>query len=173
MRIVVISAPRSGNHWIECLLGSIYQLEHLDGSRKPSTTKVRDVKAWVSAGGFPENTIFHLHCRFKPQLCDFIESVPAQIVTIARDPYDAFVSRYFWTQNRSPGNVEKAESRPRHALVGKSIDDPEVLTFLGSDNGFGSHLRQSLEWVKSGRAAVVRYEDLHQTPPGNSQAAHR
>jgi Sulfotransferase domain len=164
MRIVVISPPRSGNHWIECLLGSIYQLQHFGGAKKPETTKVRDVKAWVDAGGFPEDTIFHLHCRFRPKLCDVIESVPAHIVTIARDPYDAFVSRYFWTQHRSPVDVEKAKSRPRQALVGKLLEDPEVLDFLEDDNGFGSHVRHSLEWVKSGRAIVVRYEDLHQTP---------
>ena len=56
-----------------------------------------------------------------------LEATPAHIVTIVRDPYDAFVSRYYWTQKRMPRDQEKAERRPRHRMVGKPLDDPEVL----------------------------------------------
>ena len=164
MRIVVVSPPRSGNHWVECLLGTIYGLKRMGGARKPDATKPRTFRAWAQAGGFPDGSIFHLHCRFSPRLCDAIEAVPARIVTVVRDPYDAFVSRYYWTQQRTPGDREKAERPPRQRMVGKPLDDPEVLAFLADPNGFGSHLTCANEWLHSGRAIPVRYEDLHREP---------
>jgi hypothetical protein len=164
MRIVVVSPPRSGNHWVECLLGTIYGLQQMRGSAKPDATKPRVVRAWAEAGGFPDGSIFHLHCRFNARLSDVIEAVPAHLVTVVRDPYDAFVSRYYWTQKRVPTDLEKAERRPRQRMVGKPLDDPEVLTFLADPKGFGSHLTTANNWLHSGRAIPVRYEDLHQCP---------
>ena len=120
VRIVVVSPPRSGNHWIECLLGSIYDLEEFGGARKPDATKPRAFRDWAANGGFPDGTMFHLHCRYKAEFCDAIEAVPANVVTIVRDPYDAFVSRYYWTQERNPPNQEKAERRPRSADGGQT-----------------------------------------------------
>jgi hypothetical protein len=49
-------------------------------------------------------------------------------------------------------------------MVGKSLDDPEVLRFLADPKGFGSLLSRADEWVHSGRAILVRYEELHQCP---------
>ena len=164
MRIVVVSPPRSGNHWIECLLGTIYDLQRLGGSRKPDDTKPKVFREWARRGEFPDGSLFHLHCRYKPELADEIEAVPAKIVTIVRDPYDAFVSRYFWTQRRMPADRERAERRPRQRMVGKPLADPEVLAFLADPNGFESHLTTAHEWLHSGRAIVVRYEELHHDP---------
>ena len=164
MRIVVVSPPRSGNHWVECLLGTIYELKQMGGSKKPDTTKPRVVREWAEAGGFPEGSIFHLHCRFNSKLCDVIDSVPAHLVTVVRDPYDSFVSRYYWTQQRAPTDQDKARSRPRQRMVGKPLDDPEVLAFLADPKGFGSHLGTADTWLHSGRAIHVRYEDLHRCP---------
>jgi hypothetical protein len=164
MRIVVVSPPRSGNHWIECLLGEIYGLTRLGGRRKPDATNPGAFREWAQRGGFPDDSLFHLHCRYRPEFCDAIESTPARVVTIVRDPYDAFVSRYYWTQKRMPSDREKAERRPRQRMVGKPLDDPEVLAFLADPNGFGSHLTTANDWLHSGRAVAVRYEDLHRDP---------
>jgi hypothetical protein len=164
VRIVVVSPPRSGNHWIECLLGQIYDLERLGGSRKPADTKPAVFREWAERGNFPDDAIFHLHCRYREALCDAIDAVPAHLVTIVRDPYDAFVSRYFWTQQRTPADSDRAARRPRQRMVGKPLDDPEVLAFLADPQGFGSHLKTANEWLHSGRAIPVRYEDLHDDP---------
>ncbi|MCC2627917.1 MAG: Sulfotransferase domain, partial [Thermomicrobiales bacterium] len=126
MRILVVSPPRSGNHWIECLLSTIYGLTSVGGSKKPDATTARAVRAWARAGGFRDGWIMHMHRGFGAKFCDVIEAVPAHIVTIVRDPYDAFVSRYYWTQQRSPGDQERAARRPRQRMVGKPLDDPEV-----------------------------------------------
>jgi hypothetical protein len=164
MRIVVVSSPRSGNHWIECLLGTIYDLQLLVEGAKPDGTKPKVFREWARRGGFPDGSLFHLHCRYKSKLADEIEAVPAKIVTIVRDPYDAFVSYYYWTQRRMPVDPERDERRPRQRMVGKPLDDPEVLAFLADPNGFASNITTAHEWLHSGRAIVVRYEELHDDP---------
>jgi Sulfotransferase domain len=162
MRIVVIAPPRSGNHWIECLLRAMYNLHHFAAGAKPDAAKPRIVQEWAQSG-FPDDSIFHLHCRYSSKLCDVFEAVPAHIVTIVRDPYDAFVSRYYWLQE-IPTDRHGSERRPRHRMVGRPLDDPEVLAFLADPQGFGSHLTTAERWLHSGRALVVRYEELHDDP---------
>src|SRR5688500_2844596 len=49
-------------------------------------------------------------------------------------------------------------------MVGKPLDNPAVLAFLADPQGFGSHLTDARGWLHSGRASVVRYEELHQCP---------
>jgi hypothetical protein len=151
-----------GNKWIKCLLSRVYDLEWIVGQDSPETN-IEQFRLFVSEGRFPEATIFHQHCKYKPQLCDVIDEIPAHLVTVVRDPYDAFVSMYHWIQTRTDfdqvrGRVRKKQ-RPRDAMVGKSIDDPLILDYLA--DGYGEHILRADEWVHSGRAIVVRYEDLH------------
>ncbi len=167
MRIVISSPPKMGNKWIKCLLSRIYDLKWINGSESPDT-KIEEFSRFVSEGRFPDNTIFHQHCRFKLKLCDVIDEVPAHLVTIVRDPYDAFVSMYHWIQTRTDydrqrGRVRPKE-RPRNAMVGKPIDDPVILDYLA--DGYGDQIRRGNEWVHSGRAIVVRYEELHRDSMG-------
>ena len=165
MRIVISSPPKMGNKWIKCLLSRVYDLKWINGDDTPSTN-ILGFKRFVREGRFPDNTIFHQHCRFKPKLCDIIEQVPAHSVTIVRDPYDAFVSMYHWIQNRTnydraTGRIRPTE-RPRDIMVGKPIDHPVILDYLAT--GYGEQIQHADEWVHSGRTIVVRYEDLHRDP---------
>ena len=164
MRILVVSPPRSGNHWIECLLSTIYELTNVGGSKKPAATTAREVRAWAEGGGFRDGWIMHMHRRFSPKFCDAVEAVPAHLVTIVRDPYDAFVTSSYWAQRRSPTDRERVQARPRQSMVGKALDDPAVLAFLADPQGCGSLLIRANEWLHSGRAIAVRDEDLHQCP---------
>jgi hypothetical protein len=165
MRIVISSPPKMGNKWIKCLLSRVYNLQWIIGEDSPDTN-IERFDLFVSEGRFPDNTIFHQHCKYKPKICDVIDEIPAHLVTIVRDPYDAFVSMYHWIQTRSDydrerGRVRKKE-RPRDAMVGKAIDDPLILDYLA--DGYGQQIQRAQEWVTSGRAIVVRYEDLHCDP---------
>ena len=167
MRIVISSPPKMGNKWIKCLLSRVYDLQWIIGEDSPDTN-IERFDLFVSEGRFPDNTIFHQHCKYKPKICDVIEEIPAHLVTIVRDPYDAFVSMYHWIQTRTDydrerGRVRKKE-RPRDAMVGKPIDDPLILDYLA--DGYGQQIQRAHEWVHSGRAIVVRYEDLHRDPVG-------
>ncbi len=163
MRIVISSPPKMGNKWIKCLLGRIYELEWIVGDESPNTN-IERFSRFVSEGRFPDNTIFHQHCRYKPYLCDVIDEIPAHHVTMVRDPYDAFVSLYHWIQTRTDYDREKGrvrpKERPRNDMVGKAIDDPAILSYLAS--AYGDQILRADEWVRSGRAIVVRYEALHQ-----------
>lgn len=169
MRIVVVSPPRSGNHWVKCLLGAVYGLNTIGGELKPGTNR-RGFNEAIDAGAFPDGTILHQHGRFSRDVADQLEALPAHLVTVMRDPYDAFVSYFEWVQSRYAQRVRKSgdasdlETRPRHAMFGKAIDDPEVLVYLR--DGFAVNLRRANQWFHSGRSIVVRFEDLHADPAG-------
>jgi hypothetical protein len=162
MRIVISSPPKMGNKWIKCLLSRVYDLKWVIGDDSPDTNVARFVQ-YMQEGRFPDNTIFHQHCKFKPAMCDVIASVPAHLVTIVRDPYDAFVSMYHWMQTRTDYDRERGRvrprERPRNTMYDKPINDPVILEFLAGP--YGEHVRRAHDWVHSGRAIVVRYEDLH------------
>ncbi len=165
MRIVITSPPKMGNKWLKCLLGSVYGLDWLLGDDTPETNPAK-FEAWIAAGNFADNSIFHQHCRYSAQLCDIVEAIPAHLVTVVRDPYDSFVSMYYWLQTRSSHDKERGKvrpkQRPKDAVIGKPIDDPAVLDFLAEP--YGEHLRRADDWVHSGRAVVARYESLHTDP---------
>jgi len=161
MRIVISSPPRSGNHWLKCLLSQIYELEWL-GPKDQAGHRPDAVRAWAERGGFRDNSIYFQHCRFPPDLCDALESVPAHLVTIIRDPYDMFVSYYHWIQERAAREHGRQQEHKRDVFAGKAIDDPEVLAYLA--DRWGSNLRRANGWLHSGRAIVVRYEGLHDDP---------
>ncbi len=169
VRIIVASPPRFGNHWVRCLLGSVYGLEHRAGSDKPSRSR-REFAADVDAGDFPDGSIFHMHARYNRRLIGQLESLPAHVVTVVRDPYDAFVSYYEWVQSRyanlarRDGANHQAEERPRHVMLGRAVDDREVLAYLR--DGYGPILQRAAGWLHSGRCEVVRFEDLHADPMG-------
>lgn len=161
MRIVISSPPKMGNKWLKCLLSRVYGLQWIIGDDSPDTN-VDEFKQFVADGRFPDNTIFHQHSRFKKKMCDEIDAIPAHLVTIVRDPYDAFVSMYHWIQTRSEADKVKGrvrKERPRDVLVGKALDDPAILDFLATS--YGENIVRADQWVRSGRAIVVRYEDLH------------
>lgn len=167
MRIVVVSPPRSGNHWMKCLLRTVYGLGTLGGNTKPGTNR-HEFGDDVTAGNFPDGTIYHMHARYHRKLASQILALPAHLVTVVRDPYDVFVSYYEWVQSRFAqkerrrGDTSDIEVRPRHAMHGRHIDDPAVLEYLR--DGFGSNIDRANQWLGSGQAIPVRFEDLHADP---------
>lgn len=162
MRIVIASPPKMGNKWLKCLLGSVYDLSWLLGDNTPETSPAK-FEAWVAEGGFRDDAIFHQHCRYSPKMCDIVEAIPAHLVTIVRNPYDSFVSMYYWLQTRASHDQERGKVRPRDRpkdrLIGKPIDDPAALEFLSTT--YGVFLDRASNWMHSGRAVVARYEALH------------
>ena len=191
MRIVIVATPKAGNHWLACLLSRTYRLHWLGeglGRSDPADQRpkfrawaaaggfaagrgnhAQAFVAWAAAGGFPDGSLFHQHRRFDPGLADAIEAVPARLVTIVRDPYDAFVSLYHWAQEKAARAPRGAAPRPRDRLVGKPLDHPDVLAYLADE--FRRNLALAAGWLRSGRAVVVRYEGLHRDPVGELTGA--
>jgi hypothetical protein len=161
MRVVISSAPMSGNRWLKCLLRQIYDLQALHGREKPPT-QPDAFRAWADTS-FREGAIFHQHCRCSPALCDAIDAVPASSVSIVRDPYDVFLSYYYyWVQEQVRHRPDRGGQRPKDDLAGKALADPYVLSFLADQ--FGANLQRALGWLQGGRAVTVRYEGLKRDP---------
>lgn len=158
MRVVINGPPKQGHRWLKCLLSDVYNLEILGGNKTPDA-KPQALADWIAAGGFPDNTIFHQHARFSPRLADVLDAAPAHLLTPIRDPYDAFVSFYYWAQDRAAHREFKDKPRPRDAIIGKPLDHPDVLAYLSGD--YGRLLSQAATWLHSGRATPIRYEHLH------------
>ncbi len=167
MRIAIMSAPRSGNHWIKCLLGEVYGLELLKVKQKPGS-KGKQVREALEEGTFPDNTILHQHSSYHRRLAKALHAAPATIVTIIRDPYDVFVSYHRWIQEPDREGRKGSEDHPRNQMLGKPLDDPAVLAYLIND--YSSVLRRAVDWSTSGDSIVVRYEDLHRDPVATLRA---
>jgi len=169
MRIVISSAPRSGNHWLKCLLAEIYRLEVLQGGEKPATGK-RDVRQLGGVPEMPDGTIFHQHRAYNREMVEAFLAMPAKLVTIVRDPYDVFYSYHRWVQEpaRMREGVAAVSDRhlghPRAALADRPLQDPSVLGYLETE--FEKSLERSLRWSEDPDVLVVRYEDLHEDARG-------
>lgn len=160
MRIVIASQPKTGNVWIRRLLAEIYGLSDLNESLSDKLPKNGiTFLQFVEQGLFPDDSIFHEHYFPNPaRVIRPSRKVGARLVTMVRNPYDAFVS-FFHYVNNFP---ERFLSVPLSTLVGKPIDHPDVLDYV--ENHFSEHLKLSLQWVQSGASIIVRYEDLLANP---------
>ena len=161
VRIVIAGPPKTGNMWLKCLLGRAYGLRWLRPFETPERADLPSLTSWLAADGFPDETIFHQHYDFAPEIADAIDAVPAHLVTIIRDPYDAFVSTYYTLQLHAAEENRKKRKFPE--LMGKPLDDPAVIEFL-RQGGYRNNLEKARAWTMSGRTVVLRYENLSREP---------
>ncbi len=164
MRILIVAPPKTGNSWLKCLFSAVYGLDWLTSDRVPSGTTLEAFAAWLSSKGFPDNAVFHHHYAYAPQLVALAKAEAIQLATILRDPYDMFVSRYFFAQAQADNEKRagKVVDRGPDVMAGKAIDDPVVLTYLA--DSFGAQLQMGIDWLDSGASVVVRYERLVDRP---------
>ena len=154
--------------WLKCLLGRAYGLRWLRKFETPERPDLPALTSWLAANRFPDETIFHQHYDYAPEVADAFDAVPAHVVTIVRDPYDAFVSTYYTLQQHSV--EENQKGRKFTELMGKELNDPAVIDFLRR-GGYRNNLEKARDWANSGRAVVLRYEDLIQDPLAGLQRA--
>jgi hypothetical protein len=161
VRILVAAPPKTGNMWVKCLLGTIYGLRWLKPAESPRRATLDSFRDWVAAGGFQDGTIYHQHYDFDAEIPAILASLPAHLVTLVRDPYDAFVSTYYTLQQHWAENNRK--NRRMVALMGKPLDDPAVIDFL-RDGGYRNNLQKAQDWMGCPQAVTLRYEALHADP---------
>ena len=147
--------------WLKCLLGRAFGLRWLRNFETPERPDLEALTSWLAANRFPDGTIFHQHYDYAPEVADALDAVPAHLLTIVRDPYDAFVSTYYTLQQHSAENNQKG--RKFTELMGKPLHDPAVIEFL-RQGGYRNNLEKARDWANSGRAVVLRYENLSQDP---------
>ena len=161
VRILIAGPPKTGNMWLKCLLGRAYGLRWLRPFETPERADLPSLTSWLAANHFADGTIFHQHYDYAVEIADLIDAVPAHLVTIVRDPYDAFVSTYYTLQQHAAEKNKKG--RKFTQLMGKPLDDPAVIEFLRS-GGYRNNLEKARDWAASGRAVVLRYENLIRDP---------
>jgi len=167
VRIVIAGPPKTGNMWLKCLLGRAYGLRWLRPHETPPRPDVEALASWLGAARYPEDTIFHQHYDYSPRIAELLAPTGTKLVTIVRDPYDAFVSTYYTLQLHAES--QNAKGRKFTELMGKSLDDPEVVAFLRG-GGYRNNLEKARDWALSGDAVVLRYEDLSRDPLGTLRA---
>ncbi len=129
MRILIAAPPKAGNMWLKCILRSIYDLESLKSAEVPPRADPASFEEWAEQGGFRDGTIFHQHYDYSDEFCRAVEAVPAHLVSIIRDPYDAFVSHYFSVQQRAAGGVLR-KGRTSGIMANKPLHHPDILAYL-------------------------------------------
>lgn len=147
--------------WLKCLLGRAYGLRWLRPFETPERPDYAALESWLSTGRFPDGSIFHQHYDYSPEVANALQSAPARIVTIVRDPYDAFVSTYYTMQLHAESQNQKG--RKFTELMGKPLDDPAVIEFL-RQGGYRNNLEKARDWASCGKAVVLRYEELIRDP---------
>ncbi len=160
MRVVIVSQPKTGNVWIRTLLSQLYDLDCLNDMRDARVPRNgQEFAELIERGEFPDNSIFQEHLFPNPQrVLAPARRIGAHLVTMLRNPYDAFVSYYYYVNNFP----EQFAGRPPSTLVGKEIDHPDVIAYI--EGHYREHLKISLKWVLSGESIVLRYEDLKSEP---------
>lgn len=168
MRIVIAGPPKTGNMWLKCLLGRAYGLRWLRPHETPDRPDASALESWLASGRYPDDTIFHQHYDYSPRIAHLLAPAGAKLVTIVRDPYDAFVSTYYTLQlHAESANVK---GRKFTELMGKPLDDPEIIEFL-RQGGYRNNLEKARDWALNGDAIVLRYEDLSRDPLGTLRQA--
>ena len=165
MRVLVGAPPKTGNVWVERLFSLAFGLTWIRQAPTYDYWGTRDLaglQQFIDAGHFPSSSIVHQHFWPSRALDEIARGHGIHLVTTIRDPYDQFVSWYFYIQSFADDFV--AARDPGQRAIGKPIDHPDVLDLPA--NEFGAFLDQAVEWLASGTSLVIRYETLHRDSPG-------
>jgi hypothetical protein len=164
MRILIAAQPKAGNVWARNILANIYDLIDLNERVEHVPRHAAEFAEFVEAGLFLDDSVLHQHFNPKPEVLAGCEALDCHIITLLRNPYDAFVSFYFYV-NR---NKKRFQGTPSGVLINKPMEHPDVVRFLGET--YRRHLLIARRWIGSGRASVLRYEDLHANPLASVRA---
>ena len=153
MRILVAGPAKTGNVWIEHLLAATYGLR----ISKPPAATIEALTHYVDSGSFLDGTICHQHFEPTEQFFEVAQRAGSHVVTTIRNPYDTFVSLYFYVQNFSSGFIQSNDRAAE--MIGRSIHDRRILDYL--KHHFGWHMGLTSRWLQQNQSILVRYEDLH------------
>jgi hypothetical protein len=155
LRILIAGAPKTGNMWLRMLLWHMYDLTQMD------VTGVLSTREYPRRGSF----VTHQHVLPVRELFAWGDPLGVRYITMLRHPGDMLLSLYHYVNNMAQ-DWEKAGrlgNIPSHGMVGQPLDGKAVREY--TEAHFADEcLRKSVAWIKSGRAMVVRYEDLHLSP---------
>jgi len=153
LKILIVGTPKTGNTWMTHLLSAIYDLPEVIVPPDLDLAALdRQGPRWIALQ----------HYYPEPELLTWADENLAQFVTMVRHPGDVLVSIWhmFLHQVDDP-NVNVGPAARKLPLDGGRMG--EYATSYAKENFFHV-LHISLDWMKSGRSFVVRYENLWRDP---------
>lgn len=162
MRIVVIDPLAAGDATLRKGLARAYRLTQIPRSNIPRRDTPDEVARWIAGDGFPDGSLLPYPGHLAPEVVAAIAATNAHVVTVLRNPYDAFVATYEAAQARGADDGGGERKRRSSVMVGKPLDHPDVLGFLSHE--FGSLLARANAWLLDGAAIPVRHEDFAADP---------
>lgn len=153
LKILIVSTPKTGNTWLQALLSAIYDLPLVD-FELPFNPK--------SADRLGERWISHQHYPLaEPGLLAWAEANGVVLLSTIRHPGDVLVSLAHYVRNYIG---EKEFWHEALLAQDAQLFGPNALAYV--ESYFPHYLDVSIQWVQSGKAHPVRYEDLIDSPLG-------
>jgi len=146
LRILILSTPKTGNTWLSRLLASVYDLPQVGLVTPFDPQQARWLgNRWI---------LFH-HLRPSAEILEWIEEIEPVLVTAVRHPADVLVSLYYHLREFRQGAIDLDAVR---AMLAEPFERKDIA--CDATGSFRDDLECSLGWVRTGKAHVVRYEDL-------------
>jgi Sulfotransferase domain len=162
-RILIAATEKTGNTWLKYLLAHTYDLP---------TPYIGQDFSEAEADSLGNRWVTHQHYLPERPLLDWAAKTQTHLVTMIRHPADILVSLYHYCCNyadhykEDPGITEAlaadAPARRETAGLAHHVVDGELLCIL--QERIACDLNISISWIRTGRSAVVRYEDLKLKP---------
>src|SRR5260370_11438425 len=144
LKIVILSAPKTGNTWLRWLLHYTYEIPiaELPGEWAPGCGE-----------DLPPSFVTHQHLRPSKSLVRWLVESKAVFLTTIRHPADTVLSYFHYVKWHYAG------ADPSLAMLKQDGDRPGKNALKCINYSFPQNYAVSLAWAKLG-SHVVRYEDL-------------
>jgi Sulfotransferase domain len=162
-RILIAATEKTGNTWLKYLLGHIYDLP---------TSYISENFSETEADSLGNRWVTHQHFLPERSLLTWAARTQTHLLTMIRHPADILVSLYHYCCNYPDHYKEDVavaaalaadtEERRATADLPHHVVDGELLRLL--QGRIMCDVNISISWMRTGRASVVRYEDLRVDP---------
>jgi len=145
LKIVILSAPKTGNIWLCWLLHYAYKIPFVEMPLE-----------WAPgcADDFPPSFVTHQHLRPSESLVQWLVESRAVVLTAIRHPADTFLSYFHYVKWHDDAGLD-----PSAVMLKQDRDRPGKNALNYVTYSFPQSYAISLAWAKLG-SHVVRYEDL-------------
>lgn len=154
LRLAVISSPRSGNTWVRCLLGSIFELEQMVAHRPEEV-------AWEALS---PRCVLQLHWHPNESFVTQLRRYGFRVVVLARHPFDVLISSLNYSYYvHLEGRCSGGGACPSCSTVGPLPRSSAHLDFACGECGRRSYSISTAWWPRPD-VVRVRYEELVAAP---------
>jgi hypothetical protein len=150
MKLLIVSTPKTGNTWLKNLLSAIYDLPMV------SVAEHFDAAEFDALG---DQWVCHQHFHPTADLLEWTRKNGVILLTTIRHPADSFVSVFHYAHGF------ESDDRLKDAIAKDNDQFGENVAHYVA-RVYPLMVNLSVAWIRTGRAHVVRYEDLWADPVG-------